>query len=66
MFQLFAQQGIESLGVTGVIAVEEALLGLGTGIFLQDVVHAGEGKAIVVGKVYDDLLHGALRSTKHV
>ena len=58
MLELLAQQGIEALGVAGVVAVEEAVLGLCTGILLQDVVHAGEGVEVVVGKVVDDLLHG--------
>ena len=58
MLELFAQQGIETLGVTGTVAVEEAVLGLGKGLFLQHVVHAGEGVEVVVGEVVDDLFHG--------
>ena len=58
VLELLAQQRIEALRIAGTVAVEETILGLGTRVFLQDVVHAGEGVEVVVGKVVDDLLHG--------
>ena len=58
VLQLLAQQEVETLGIAGAVAVEEGILGLGPRILLQDVVHAGEGVEVVVGKVVDYLLHG--------
>ena len=55
--QLLAQQLVEPCRVAGVIAVEELVFGLGAGVLLQDVVHAGEGVEVVVGEVIDDWFH---------
>ena len=58
VLQLLAEQTVESRRVAGGVAVEELVLGLGTRILLQDVVHAGEGVEIVVGEMVDDGFHG--------
>ena len=42
------------------MTVEELVLGLSTRVLLQDVVHAGEGVEVVVGKVVDDGFHGCM------
>ena len=60
VLQLLAQQLIEPFGVACMMTVEELILGLGTRILLQDVVHAGEGIEVVVGEVVDDRFHGCM------
>ena len=58
VMQLLAEQAVEPCGVACGVAIEELILGLGTRILLQDIVHAGEGVEVVVGEVIDDGFHG--------
>ena len=58
VMQLLAEQTVEPRGVARPLTVEELILGLGTWVLLQDVVHAGKGVEIVVGEVIDDGFHG--------
>ena len=58
VIQLLAQKIGKPRGVARPMAVEELILGLGTRVLLQDVVHAGEGVEIVVGEVVDNWFHG--------
>ena len=58
VLKLLTQQLVEPLGVACMMAVEELVLGFGSRILLQDVVHAGESIEVVVSEVCDDGFHG--------